>query len=30
VKMRAAGLGDVKFTPFTFGVATLYVGTKGL
>jgi demethylmenaquinone methyltransferase/2-methoxy-6-polyprenyl-1,4-benzoquinol methylase len=30
VKMRAAGLGDVRFTPFTFGVATLYVGTKGL
>lgn len=28
VKMRAAGLSDVGFTPMTFGVATLYVGTK--
>lgn len=27
-KMRAAGLGDVTFTPLTFGIATLYVGTK--
>jgi demethylmenaquinone methyltransferase / 2-methoxy-6-polyprenyl-1,4-benzoquinol methylase len=27
-KMRAAGLRDVTVTPFTFGVATLYVGTK--
>jgi len=27
-RMRAAGLGDVTFTPLTFGVATLYVGTK--
>jgi demethylmenaquinone methyltransferase/2-methoxy-6-polyprenyl-1,4-benzoquinol methylase len=28
-RMRAAGLGDVWFRPFPFGVATLYVGTKG-
>ncbi|MCE9608013.1 MAG: bifunctional demethylmenaquinone methyltransferase/2-methoxy-6-polyprenyl-1,4-benzoquinol methylase UbiE [Planctomycetia bacterium] len=28
VKMRGAGLGEVRFTPFTFGIATLYVGTK--
>ncbi len=27
-RMRAAGLVDVGFTPLTFGVATLYVGTK--
>ena len=27
-KMRAAGLADVWFRPLTFGVATLYVGTK--
>jgi demethylmenaquinone methyltransferase/2-methoxy-6-polyprenyl-1,4-benzoquinol methylase len=27
-RMRAAGLRDVTFTPLTFGVATLYVGTK--
>ncbi|MFO0936986.1 MAG: bifunctional demethylmenaquinone methyltransferase/2-methoxy-6-polyprenyl-1,4-benzoquinol methylase UbiE [Gemmataceae bacterium] len=27
-KMRAVGLIDVSFTPFTFGIATLYVGTK--
>ena len=27
-RMRAAGLGDVWFQPFTFGVATLYVGRK--
>jgi len=27
-RMRAAGLKDVFFKPFTFGVATLYVGTK--
>ena len=27
-RMRAAGLDDVWFKPFTFGVATLYVGTK--
>jgi demethylmenaquinone methyltransferase/2-methoxy-6-polyprenyl-1,4-benzoquinol methylase len=26
--MRAAGLGEVKYRPFTLGVATLYVGTK--
>jgi demethylmenaquinone methyltransferase / 2-methoxy-6-polyprenyl-1,4-benzoquinol methylase len=28
VRMRAVGLKDVVFTPFTFGIATLYVGTK--
>jgi demethylmenaquinone methyltransferase / 2-methoxy-6-polyprenyl-1,4-benzoquinol methylase len=28
-RMRAAGLSDVTYTPFTFGIATLYVGTKG-
>jgi demethylmenaquinone methyltransferase/2-methoxy-6-polyprenyl-1,4-benzoquinol methylase len=27
-RMRAAGLRDVTITPFTFGVSTLYVGTK--
>jgi demethylmenaquinone methyltransferase/2-methoxy-6-polyprenyl-1,4-benzoquinol methylase len=27
-KMRAHGLTDVRFFPFTFGVATLYVGVK--
>jgi demethylmenaquinone methyltransferase/2-methoxy-6-polyprenyl-1,4-benzoquinol methylase len=27
-RMRAAGLRDVTFTPFAFGIATLYVGTK--
>ena len=27
-RMRAAGLRDVTFTPLTFGVATLYIGTK--
>jgi len=27
-RMRAAGLGDVRYQPFTFGVATLYVGVK--
>jgi demethylmenaquinone methyltransferase / 2-methoxy-6-polyprenyl-1,4-benzoquinol methylase len=27
-RMRAAGLTGVAFTPFTLGVATLYVGTK--
>ena len=27
-RMRAAGLREVTFTPFTVGVATLYVGTK--
>jgi demethylmenaquinone methyltransferase/2-methoxy-6-polyprenyl-1,4-benzoquinol methylase len=27
-KMRSHGLKDVTFTPFTFGVATLYVGVK--
>lgn len=28
-RMRAAGLSNVTYTPFTFGIATLYVGTKG-
>ena len=28
-EMRTAGLTDVKFFPFTLGIATLYVGTKG-
>jgi len=28
-RMQAAGLRDVYFKPLTFGVATLYVGTKG-
>jgi demethylmenaquinone methyltransferase/2-methoxy-6-polyprenyl-1,4-benzoquinol methylase len=27
-RMRAAGLNSVRFIPFTFGVATLYLGTK--
>jgi len=27
-RMRAVGLTDVSFTPFTLGIATLYVGTK--
>lgn len=27
-RMRAAGLTEVKYEPFTFGVATLYVGVK--
>ncbi len=27
-RMRAAGMQDVKYWPFTFGVATLYVGRK--
>jgi demethylmenaquinone methyltransferase/2-methoxy-6-polyprenyl-1,4-benzoquinol methylase len=27
-KMRAAGLSEVRFLPLTFGIATLYVGTK--
>ena len=26
--MREAGLGEVRFRPLTFGVATLYIGTK--
>ncbi|MGH7137197.1 MAG: hypothetical protein ACREHD_15755 [Pirellulales bacterium] len=26
--MRQAGLAEVWFRPLTFGVATLYVGTK--
>jgi demethylmenaquinone methyltransferase/2-methoxy-6-polyprenyl-1,4-benzoquinol methylase len=28
-RMRAAGLEDVWFRPFTCGIATLYVGRKG-
>jgi demethylmenaquinone methyltransferase / 2-methoxy-6-polyprenyl-1,4-benzoquinol methylase len=28
-RMRAAGLADVRWQAFTFGVATLYVGSKG-
>ena len=27
-RMRAVGLRDVTFTPFTLGIATLYAGTK--
>lgn len=27
-RMAGAGLRDVRFYPFTFGIATLYVGTK--
>jgi demethylmenaquinone methyltransferase/2-methoxy-6-polyprenyl-1,4-benzoquinol methylase len=27
-RMRAVGLREVSFTPLTFGVATLYIGTK--
>ncbi len=27
-RMQAAGLTDVKFTPLTFGVCTIYEGTK--
>ena len=27
-RMRAAGLADVQFHPLTFGIATLYAGTK--
>jgi demethylmenaquinone methyltransferase/2-methoxy-6-polyprenyl-1,4-benzoquinol methylase len=27
-RFRAAGLKDVRFFSFTFGVATLYVGNK--
>lgn len=27
-RMRQAGLGDVRCHPFTFGIASLYVGTK--
>jgi demethylmenaquinone methyltransferase/2-methoxy-6-polyprenyl-1,4-benzoquinol methylase len=27
-RMRAVGLDDVSVSPFTFGIATLYVGTK--
>ena len=28
-RMRAAGLQDVRYMPFTMGIATLYVGVKG-
>ncbi len=27
-RMRSAGASDVRYFPLTFGVATLYVGTK--
>ena len=27
-RLRGHGLVDVKWYPFTFGIATLYVGTK--
>jgi demethylmenaquinone methyltransferase/2-methoxy-6-polyprenyl-1,4-benzoquinol methylase len=27
-RLRSHGLEDVRFYPFTFGIATLYVGTK--
>jgi demethylmenaquinone methyltransferase/2-methoxy-6-polyprenyl-1,4-benzoquinol methylase len=27
-RMRSVGLRDVRFYPFTFGIAILYVGTK--
>ena len=27
-RMRTAGLRDATYTPFTFGIASLYVGTK--
>lgn len=27
-KLRAAGLSNVRFTPLTFGIATLYIGEK--
>jgi demethylmenaquinone methyltransferase/2-methoxy-6-polyprenyl-1,4-benzoquinol methylase len=29
-KMQAAGLEEVKYQPFTFGIATLYVGVKAV
>jgi demethylmenaquinone methyltransferase/2-methoxy-6-polyprenyl-1,4-benzoquinol methylase len=29
-RMRAAGLANVRYHPFTFGIATLYVGEKPL
>lgn len=29
-RMRTAGLEEVEFSPLTFGVATLYVGRKGV
>jgi demethylmenaquinone methyltransferase/2-methoxy-6-polyprenyl-1,4-benzoquinol methylase len=28
-RLRGHGLGDVRWKPLTFGIATLYVGTKG-
>ena len=28
VRLRGHGLIDVKYHPLTFGIATLYVGTK--
>jgi demethylmenaquinone methyltransferase / 2-methoxy-6-polyprenyl-1,4-benzoquinol methylase len=28
VKMRETGLTDVNYKPFTFGISTLYIGTK--
>jgi demethylmenaquinone methyltransferase / 2-methoxy-6-polyprenyl-1,4-benzoquinol methylase len=28
-RMRRQGLKDVTWRPFTFGIATLYVGVKG-
>jgi demethylmenaquinone methyltransferase/2-methoxy-6-polyprenyl-1,4-benzoquinol methylase len=27
-RLRGHGLGDVRYSPFTFGIATLYVGLK--
>jgi demethylmenaquinone methyltransferase/2-methoxy-6-polyprenyl-1,4-benzoquinol methylase len=27
-RMRAAGLSQVKYHPFTLGIATLYIGQK--
>jgi len=27
-RMRAVGFGDVSWTPYTFGIAGLYRGTK--
>jgi demethylmenaquinone methyltransferase/2-methoxy-6-polyprenyl-1,4-benzoquinol methylase len=29
-KLRRHGLTDVKWYPLAFGIATLYVGTKGV
>jgi demethylmenaquinone methyltransferase/2-methoxy-6-polyprenyl-1,4-benzoquinol methylase len=28
-RLRGHGLKDVRWHPFTFGIATLYVGVKG-